>query len=175
VSQASLDPVQAYVGFLVNGRFCRISCRKWERVRSDEVMYFLSRFEAEEAGYVPCAGCAAEPGEWESRLADTLRRTGEWYEQHPGEAVSVPVLADWLHVSERQLRRLFAESIGSTPKAFMAGLALARSARLLSSSDKPVLQVALESGYGTVSAFNMAFKRKFGMAPRDYRMRRRHA
>jgi len=48
-------------------------------------------------------------------------------------------------------------------------LRLERAAHLLSRSENKIVDVALESGFASVSLFNALFKRRFHIAPREWR------
>ena len=47
----------AYVGASTTGKFHYESCRWAEKIRDDHRVYFESREEAIDAGYVPCKVC----------------------------------------------------------------------------------------------------------------------
>jgi transcriptional regulator GlxA family with amidase domain len=59
--------------------------------------------------------------------------------------------------------------LGESPLAYLGRWRLRLAARLLETSTKPVLQIALEVGYGSESTFNRAFKRAHGVPPAAYR------
>jgi transcriptional regulator GlxA family with amidase domain len=45
--------------------------------------------------------------------------------------------------------------------------------RLLATTDRKIVHVALESGFGSISRFNDAFRRGCGCSPREYRQQHR--
>jgi AraC-like DNA-binding protein len=45
---------------------------------------------------------------------------------------------------------------------------------LLSSTDKPINEIASLTGYDTVAGFIHAFRREFGLTPREWRNQERH-
>jgi AraC-like DNA-binding protein len=63
----------------------------------------------------------------------------------------------------------FARHLGEPPLAYLARWRLQLAARLLQTTRKTVLQVALDVGYESESAFIRAFKREFGLPPARYR------
>ena len=50
-----------------------------------------------------------------------------------------------------------------------AQVRLARAQELLATTESKVVEVALESGYQSLSLFNLMFKRRFGMTPARWR------
>jgi transcriptional regulator GlxA family with amidase domain len=65
----------------------------------------------------------------------------------------------------------FDRFLGEGPLTYLARWRLQLAARLLQTSRKTVVQVALEVGYESEAAFNRAFKREFGLPPAQYRRR----
>jgi AraC-like DNA-binding protein len=53
--------------------------------------------------------------------------------------------------------------------AYLSRWRLQLAARLLQTTHKSVLEVALDAGYESEAAFNRAFKREFGLPPGQYR------
>lgn len=73
-----------------------------------------------------------------------------------------------LGISRRQLERYFSSILETTPKKFLTELRLEKAARLLTIAQTSALAVAFECGFGSQSAFTKAFKRKYGVAPKNY-------
>jgi AraC family transcriptional regulator len=67
--------------------------------------------------------------------------------------------------SVAQTHRIFRKAYGESPGAFQRRLVLERAAEMLRREDKPVWQVALESGFASPEAFARAFKRAYRSAP----------
>lgn len=64
---------------------------------------------------------------------------------------------------------LFRKSTGMTLIKYVTLLRLSRAQALLMTGSNSILQVAMDSGFGSVSAFNKAFRQIAGMAPSDFR------
>jgi AraC-like DNA-binding protein len=79
-------------------------------------------------------------------------------------------IADELGVSTRYVQMLFAE-LGTTPSAYIQARRLDHAARELArqGATAAVTEVAFGSGFNDLSTFCRVFRRKFGVAPRDYR------
>lgn len=69
----------------------------------------------------------------------------------------------------RHFGRLFHGHFGEPLRARQTELRLAKARQLLSSTDRKILDVALESGYQSLSLFNALFKRRFGLSPSAWR------
>ncbi len=102
------------------------------------------------------------------KLAQIIRLMEDALEDPPG----IRRLADRVGISVRQVERLFREQMGTSPKAFYLDLRLARARTLLRQTVAPVIEIALDCGFGSASHLSHAYKRAFGIAPTD---ERRHA
>lgn len=80
-------------------------------------------------------------------------------------------LAKLSGVSLRQLERLFERDLGHGLHAHYLGLRLAHARQLLRETTRPILEIAMATGFGSASQFARAFRREFGVAPREVRGR----
>ncbi|MBO1755470.1 AraC family transcriptional regulator [Allobranchiibius sp. CTAmp26] len=88
------------------------------------------------------------------------------------DAESAPAdLAARLFVSRSHLDRIVSAVAGESPAALRRRLLLERAAYRLSSTDRTILDVATEAGYGSHEAFTRAFSRGFGTPPAEWRRR----
>jgi AraC-like DNA-binding protein len=78
-------------------------------------------------------------------------------------------LASLCGCSARHFSRLFRQCFGQSPRARLTELRLVRASQLLASSEEKIGQIALSSGYRSISLFNALFKRRFGMNPSEWR------
>ncbi|MGB7769517.1 MAG: helix-turn-helix transcriptional regulator [Verrucomicrobiia bacterium] len=82
-------------------------------------------------------------------------------------------LARSTHCTPRHLSRIFRELVGMSFRDKRAELRLTRARDLLASSKSKVVEVALESGYKSLSLFNLMFTRHFGTSPGRWRQKHR--
>ncbi len=78
--------------------------------------------------------------------------------------------ADWaasIHVAERTLHRLFTRETGMTFAQWREQARLLHALRRIANGDK-VIEVALDCGYASPSAFAAMFRRHFGVAPSSF-------
>jgi len=87
------------------------------------------------------------------------------------EPFSLHRLAREAGLSRYHFLRTFRRVIGVTPHQFVCRARLRRAAARLVEDGPPVIDVAFDSGFGDVSNFNRAFRREFGMSPRQYHRR----
>jgi transcriptional regulator GlxA family with amidase domain len=82
-------------------------------------------------------------------------------------------LAAQVGLSERALSRRWAEATGLPLRAYVAALRLELAETLLRSTDMALAHIAGECGFASDSAFNRAFRQRFGVPPRRYRLQAR--
>jgi transcriptional regulator GlxA family with amidase domain len=72
-------------------------------------------------------------------------------------------------LSPRQLERLFARYLRDTPSRHYMKLRLARARALLLQTTKPILDVAVASGFTSASHFSRRYRATYGRKPSDER------
>jgi AraC-like DNA-binding protein len=85
---------------------------------------------------------------------------------------SVQSLAKAVGLSRAALARRFAAALGVSPIAYLTELRLMLAARLLTESDRTLVEVATHVGYESEFAFSRAFKRRHGLPPLAFRRAR---
>jgi AraC family transcriptional regulator len=90
---------------------------------------------------------------------------------HLDQDLSLDLLADEVRLSKYHFHQLFRRVTSETPKAYVNRLRLERAAVQLRVRQAAVLEIALECGYQCHETFGRAFRRQFGMSPRDYRLK----
>lgn len=78
-------------------------------------------------------------------------------------------LVEQVRCTPRHLSRIFPEVVGMSYRDKQAQLRLVRAQELLATTESKVVEVALESGYQSLSLFNLMFKRHFGLTPAKWR------
>jgi AraC-like DNA-binding protein len=90
-------------------------------------------------------------------------------QHNPAHGWTVASLAETVGVSRAALARRFTDLVGEPPMAFLTEWRLALAADLLQESDTTIESIARQVGYGSAFALSTAFKRHFGVSPRDHR------
>jgi AraC family transcriptional regulator, carnitine catabolism transcriptional activator len=92
---------------------------------------------------------------------------------HLEEVLPIGALAAAMDVTRRQMERLFAAHLQVSPAAFYLSLRLDRARQLLEQSDMGVMAIAVACGFSGPSHFSRAYRRRFGVRPKDERSRTR--
>lgn len=79
-------------------------------------------------------------------------------------------LARRANASRASLVRMFQKTARMSPLQFLAQLRLDMAKRKLAATRLPLMDIAVESGYQSESAFSRAFRRRFGMPPGEARL-----
>ncbi|HEY8472460.1 MAG TPA: AraC family transcriptional regulator [Natronosporangium sp.] len=99
----------------------------------------------------------------------TARQAVRYIHDNLDRPLRVAELARHVHVSPRQLTRLFASHVGCSPAAYVERARLDRAAALLVRTATPIKQVAAAVGYPSVAPFTRAFARRYGQPPGRFR------
>lgn len=92
-----------------------------------------------------------------------------YIDAHPDQDLTLERLAEELHYSKFYMARTFKADTGMTLCKYIQGRRLETAARELAETKHPVVEIALEVGYGSQQAFARAFRREYGCTPRTYR------
>ena len=99
---------------------------------------------------------------------EAVQRMQEYIEKHLRENISFADVAKASLFSPWYARRLFLEYTGVTPSEYIRKLRLKQSALKLRDEDVNILDVALDSGFGSVDGYQRAFRKEFGCNPSAY-------
>jgi len=103
---------------------------------------------------------------------DAMRRMQEHIAAHLDEEITLDALGEAADYSKYHAARTFAQLTGQTPFAYIRALRLTRAAQALRDGrlvgTSPVIDAALDSGFGSHDGFTRAFARRFGITPQKY-------
>ena len=85
------------------------------------------------------------------------------------EDLSIADVADGVDVHPVHLARSFRRHFRCSPGEFARFCRLEHATRMLTRSDRSLVEIALESGFGDQCQFSRAFSRDLGIAPGEYR------
>ncbi|SPL90612.1 Transcriptional regulator, AraC family [[Actinomadura] parvosata subsp. kistnae] len=104
---------------------------------------------------------------------ERVRRALAIIAAEPGAPHSVATLARAVALSPSRFAHLFAAVTGQTPMRAVRRARVRHAASLLEVTDLDVGQVAAASGFVSPFHFSRAFRKEYGLPPRDYRARLR--
>jgi len=90
-------------------------------------------------------------------------------------ALSVDGLAQGARLGVVQFRKLFRAAMGQGPKSYLVEHRLQRAAQQLRADTASVKEIARSAGFAGTHYFHLAFRRRFGCTPLEYRHRSRLA
>lgn len=102
---------------------------------------------------------------------DGLSKLLGWMRKHLDETLTISVLADRAHMSERTLLRRFEEATGCSPKQWITQERLSRARQLLEGGDLSVDQIAQACGFGSADTLRHHFRQHMQLSPARYRER----
>jgi len=98
-----------------------------------------------------------------------INKAIQFIQANPQENLSLQSIADNAGFSLTYFDAIFRQHTGYTPVEYARVYKLTRSALALRTTDKTVLDIALDFGYGSPEAFTRAFKSFYSMTPSQYR------
>jgi len=113
----------------------------------------------------PARGAAPRGGASPQRVDRVLN----WIEAHLADELSVDDAAAVAHVSPAAFGRFFQREVGKTFTAYVNDARCGWAALRLIQGPEPIAQIAQACGFPTLSNFGEQFRRRHGMAPRDFR------
>lgn len=160
-----------FVGVASTGVYCRPVCRA--RIpKPENCSFYASAAAAEASGFRPCLRCRPElapglaPVDAEARLA---RLAAERMKADGLSDQTIAGLADSLGVTDRHLRRVFASEYGVSPIVWLQIQRLLTAKHLLADTPLPIMQVAMDAGFGSVRRLNALFRKHYHCSPTDFR------
>ena len=100
-----------------------------------------------------------------SLLSRVLRYVSENYTQ----PLTLRSLAHTFGISEAHLSRTFSQRISCNFVRYLHNLRIEQAKKLLLTSRRSIIDIALESGFSDIRTFNRVFRELEGMAPSEYR------
>lgn len=110
-------------------------------------------------------------GQVEKAISGSVLAVQTYIENHFAEPVSITALAGKVYMTACHLSHCFKAATGYSPKQYLVLCRIACAKDLLASTDLPVSEVALRSGYSDVNNFIRTFRKESGLTPLRYRER----
>lgn len=100
---------------------------------------------------------------------DLADQTAAYLDVHYTEDISLSDLANEFFVAPGYLAKKFKEKKDITVMQYLENCRMKNAAQLLGSTDMNVTEIARSTGYNDANYFTRAFKKKYGISPRDFR------
>lgn len=99
------------------------------------------------------------------RLIDVL----SYIDQNFQNPITSSELANIVHMNKNYFSTFFKETIGFTVSEYIISKRLQNACLLLSTTDKSIIEIAMDSGFKNVPYFNRTFKENYAITPKEYR------
>lgn len=86
------------------------------------------------------------------------------------EVLPIGQISDQLRISTRQLERVFARHLNTSPNRHYLAVRLERAASLLQHTDLSVAEIALSCGFSSTGQFSKCYQKSFGCSPSKFRV-----
>ncbi|MCD9114834.1 DJ-1/PfpI family protein [Pseudomonas corrugata] len=94
-----------------------------------------------------------------------------WINENLSTDLTVPVLANFMNMSERTFVRKYSESMEKSPSKMVELLRLDAARDMLTNSNNPLKTIAQRCGLGSESTLIRRFVKNFGITPKEHRAR----
>ena len=161
---------RVYAAISSTGIYCRPVCTYHAKI--ENVTFYATAAEAEEAGYRPCLACRPEtaPGLSSADAHKSLaRRAAAMIQERCTTGDGLEKLSSHLGYTDRHVRRVFQDEFGVTPVQFLTTCRLRLAKAMLADTDLSIAAVAKAAGFRSTRRFNDAFKSHYGLVPSEQR------
>ena len=104
--------------------------------------------------------------------AEQMQTALRYISQHYRERIAIADIAAACGFSESHFMSVFRRNAGMPCIRYINHYRIQQAAREIESTDRQIMEIALECGFENVSFFNLNFRRAFGMTPRAFRRAR---
>ena len=97
-----------------------------------------------------------------------VRKMQDYISDHISEEINIADLAKAASFSPWYARKIFIKYLDMTPAVYIRRLKLSKSALRLRDESCQILDVAMDMGFKSVDGYQRAFRREFGLNPKEY-------
>ena len=102
-----------------------------------------------------------------------IQEAVNYIQQNFHRELTVEEVAGACKLNRTYFSRLFKETVGSTPQEFLIRLRLSTAAELMRTTSASIGDIAVRCGYPNQLHFSQAFKKRYGLPPREWRKENR--
>lgn len=156
-----------FYGVRSTGVFCLPSCAS-RQPRRENVSFFASAREAQQAGFRPCRRCHPQVDAAGDANLEIVRAICRYLEQPYEATPTLRDLGERFHLSSYHLQRVFKRAVGLSPRQYAAAQRAERLRRELRNGQS-VTDAIYEAGYQSSGAVYDPQRDGLGMPPTVYR------
>lgn len=156
-----------FYGVKTTGIVCKPSCKSKEPKRNN-VMFFDNIEDAYTYGLRPCKRCRPDLIKF-NPMKDLIKKAKDIFDKYYANREELELEIKKLGISQNYLIQLFRKKYGLTPVKYLNQLRIEKSLDLLSNTSSNITDIALRSGFESLSTFYDFFKKQIGMTPKEYR------
>jgi AraC-like DNA-binding protein len=101
-----------------------------------------------------------------------IKKSIEYIEHNLNKKIELKELADKVFLSKYHFHRVFHASVGEPVAEYIRRRRLMEAANELQGTDDKIVDIALKYQFSSQEAFTKAFKKLYGMPPREFRRNR---
>lgn len=156
-----------YYAVRTTGIFCKPSCTSRMPDRANTT-FFVTIDEAVQAGFRACKRCRPDLPSYRP-LEDLAAKARCLIERHAGDRQLLARELASLGISQRRLDQVFRQIYGSSAARYTSQVRMQQARDMLADPGRSATDVALSSGFESLSAFLACFRQHCGGTPREYR------
>ncbi|MDF2942254.1 MAG: transcriptional regulator, AraC family [Herbinix sp.] len=156
-----------FYGVKTTGIFCRPSCKS-KSPKRENVVFFDTAEQARESGLRPCKRCRPDLLEFQP-LKEAAVKIKAVCEQYFLDHIRLKEELAELGLSRNRIIQLFHAQYGKTPSEYLNQLRIDSAKVLLADTQNNIQQIALQSGFESLSTFYTQFRKVTGVSPKEYR------
>ncbi|WP_297108319.1 helix-turn-helix domain-containing protein [uncultured Devosia sp.] len=138
-------------------------------VAVDELLLRIERLRFSPYRLLPETGTVADNGGLDQHTPPIVVRICDFIADHFREEIDSVDIAVAADVHPKYAMTVFKKCTGMTLNDYINLMRLSYAQALLMGDEASVLAVAMDSGFGSLSAFNKSFRKLSGMTPSDFR------
>jgi len=156
-----------FYGVKTTGIFCRPSCKS-KIPRQENVLFFDTSKDALKYGFRPCKRCRPDLSEY-TPMAENVEKAKLAMDTYFADREALTLEMKQLGINQIYLLNSFRQQVGLSPVQYTNKLRIEKSKEMLQGSNENILNIALASGFGSLSTFYAIFKKQVGVTPKEFR------
>lgn len=98
-----------------------------------------------------------------------IKKSIEFIENNLNNKIELKELAELVYLSKYHFHRLFRTTVGEPVAEYIRKKRLMEAAKELINTDEKIVDIALKYQFGSQETFTKAFKKLYGIPPREFR------